>query len=373
MAWKEETIMSQKLAFIQAVLDGGKPFTQLCKDFQISRQTGYNVLNIYKSQGEASLQPRSRAALYCPHKTQSATEEAIIATRVKHPTWGARKIYAVLHPKLPNCPSITTISAILKRNGFIKIEESLKRKKLKRFERDYANELWQMDFKGKFHLLNKQWCFPLTIVDDYSRFSPCIKACANEKNNTVFQHLFNIFKEFGLPEQINVDNGNPWGNSRLYQYTQLTIWLMRLGIKVTHSRPKHPQTNGKVERFHRTLKKDVITPNDIKDFGHAQVLFDKWREIYNYERPHEAIGMQPPVKRYKPSPRAMPEKLPRIEYEEDAIVRKVRGNGAVSYGNKEFLIGRAFRGLDVQIKPNEINRVIEVFFNKSRVYICSLQ
>lgn len=143
---------------------------------------------------------------------------------------------------------------------------------------------------------------------------------------------------------------------------------MRLGIKVTHSRPKHPQTNGKIERFHRTLKKDVISRNKIIDFIHAQKLFDEWRDIYNNERPHEALGMLVPAKRYQPSKIAMPQNLAPIEYSEAAILYKVRGNGYVSYKNKEYLVGQGFNGLFIEIKPDKVSGLIKIYFGKNKIY-----
>lgn len=372
MAWKSGTIMSQKIAFIQAIKKGQKSFKQNCQDFGISRQTGYKTLHRYQELGEEGLIDRSRAPLFIPHKTPPEMEERIVKLRIKYPTWGARKIHAYFKTNLEISPSIGVISDILKRNGYIKREESLKRKKLIRFEREKSNELWQMDFKGKFKLETAQWCFPLTILDDYSRFSLGLKSCANEKTQTVFKHLNAIFSEYGLPNQINVDNGNPWGGSSLTTHTTLTIWLMRLGIKVTHSRPRHPQTNGKIERFHRTLKQDVLSKNEIKNFEHAQELFDAWRCIYNNERPHEAIGMITPSKRYEVSKKQMPEKLPFVEYDEGAIVRKVRGNGGLIFKNKEFIIGKAFRNLPIQIIENEAMKTIEAYFGNNKVFICAL-
>jgi hypothetical protein len=199
-----------------------------------------------------------------------------------------------------------------------------------------------------------------------------LKSCANEQSSTVFQHLSSVFREYGLPNQINVDNGNPWGHSSGAKYTPLTIWLMRLGITVTHSRPWHPQTNGKIERFHRTLKNDVISRNKIKDYEHAQNLFNEWRETYNHVRPHQAIGLLKPAQRYKPSNKAMPSTLPMIEYDEGAIVRKVRGNGGLMYNNKEFLVGKGFRGLNLLIKPNELQKTIEIYFCKTRIFVSTL-
>jgi len=368
MAWKEETIMSQRLSFIQAVLEQKKPFSHICRDFGISRQTGYKTLNSYQLKGEEGLCPGSRAPLSSPNKTSSELENEIFLLRAKYPTWGARTMHAFLSNTQNKIPSISTISAILKRNGYISTEESLKRKAHIRFEREYSNDLWQMDFKGRFHLETKEWCYPLTIVDDYSRFSLCLQSCKNEKTNTVLQHLYKVFCEYGLPNQINVDNGNPWGHSSGVRYTSLTIWLIRLGIKVTHSRPWHPQTNGKIERFHRTLKNDVISRNKIRNYKHAQNLFDEWREVYNYIRPHQAIGLLTPSQRYKPSRKSMPSSLPSIEYEENAIVKKVRGNGGIIYKEKEYIVGKAFRGLNVQIKPNEIHKKVEIYFCTDRIY-----
>ncbi len=158
-----------------------------------------------------------------------------------------------------------------------------------------------MDFKGKFLLANQRTCFPLTILDDHSRFSLCLHACPNERYLTVQESLSDIFQRYGLPQQFNVDNGHPWGNSNLSKHTRLTVWLMRLGVRVSHSRPGHPQTNGKLERFHRTLKKDLLAQHALLDFPHAQTLFDEWRELYNHQRPHEAIGMLTPAIRYQPS------------------------------------------------------------------------
>lgn len=368
MPWKEETIMSQKVHFIQSVLENKKPFSQLCKDYQISRKTGYLILNSYNQHGLAGLKPKSKSPHHKPTKTSDQIEEEIIKARIKY-SWGPKKIETYLKNKnTTNVPSISTIAAILKRRGYINPEESLKRQKLIRFEREFSNDLWQMDFKGKFQLENKKTCYPLTILDDYSRFSIDIRSCSNERHGTVFHYLNRVFMEYGLPKQFNVDNGNPWGHSQLLKHTALTVWLMRLGIKVTHSRPYHPQTNGKIERFHRTLKKDVISRNKIVDFSHAQKLFDEWRKVYNEERPHEAIGMLVPAKRYQQSTIKMPEKLPRVEYDDGSAIFKVRGNGYVTYKGRECGVGEAFKGLFVEVKEEEPFGIIEIYFGKFKIH-----
>ncbi|MDP3792565.1 MAG: IS481 family transposase [bacterium] len=361
--------MSQKKAFIESVLSGEETFRQVCNVFQISRQAGYKLLKRFKQEGYSGLQTRARKPHTIPHKTSSKIEDKIIKLRIKQPTWGARKIEAYYERQGIQMPCRSVITDILKRRGYIDREESLKRKKLIRFEKETHNELWQMDFKGCFAMLNLERCYPLTILDDHSRFLLCIYACKGEKRLPVQKRLKHVFEEYGLPEQINVDNGNPWGNARLFKHTQLTVWLMRLGIKVSHSRPRHPQTNGKLERFHRTLKNDVIKRNEIKNLPHAQHLFTQWREIYNNVRPHEALQMLTPHERYQPSIRKMPAILPSIEYADGAVVRKVRGNGGFSIDGKEFFPGEAFQGLPVEVRKNEETKTIEVFFCRTRILL----
>lgn len=369
MPWKEETIMSIKEDFVKRALAKEISFSHLCNEYQITRKTGYRLMNEYYQQGMKGLLPKSKKPLSSPYKTELEIEEAIVTTRFKYPTWGARKILRYLTNKgMKSLPAASTTTAILKRYNLISIEESLKRQKLIRFERENPNDLWQMDFKGKFQLLTKQICYPLTIIDDHSRFSLCIKASQNEQFLPVKQRLINVFQKYGLPNQINVDNGNPWGNSKLLRFTALTVWLMRLGIRISHSRPRHPQTNGKLERFHRTLKNDLILRHPMRSFSHAQKLFDNWRHDYNHERPHEAIKMEVPAKCYQASKKEFSVQPPRIEYNDNAIVRKVRGNGYISYKNQEYLVGEAFKEHLVEVKQDEINRSIELYFGQFNIY-----
>jgi len=369
MPWKEETIMSLKEEFVARALAKNQTFTSLCAEFGITRKTGYLLLGRFEQEGLSGLLPHSKKPLSSPSKTEEHIEELIIETRIKQPTWGARKILRHLsNKKISGLPAASTISDILKRNNFISIEESLKRKKLIRFERENPNDLWQVDFKGKFQLLTKQTCYPLTMLDDHSRFSLNIKACKNEQFLPVKMHLTYAFKKYGLPNQINFDNGNPWGNSKLLPYTALTVWLMQLGIRVTHSRPRHPQTNGKLERFHRTLKEDLISRYPMRSFVHAQKKFDQWRHQYNQERPHEGIDMDVPVARYQASLKLMPAQLPAIEYDDGVIVRKVRGNGYISYKGKEYLIGEAFKNHLVQVNLDEMTKELVIYFGKFQIY-----
>lgn len=369
MPWKEETIMSLKEDFVLRAMSKNEPITKLCREFNITRKTGYRLIERYQKEGIAGLTPRSKRPLSSPNKTTDQIEDAVVNLRHQQPTWGPRKLIKYLSNKgYTELPSLSTVNSILKRNNLIEIEESLKRKKLIRFEREHPNELWQMDFKGKFQLLTKQSCYPLTIIDDYSRFSLSIKACPNERYLTVKKQLIHVFGTYGLPNQINVDNGNPWGNSKLLQHTALTVWMMRLGIKISHSRPRHPQTNGKCERFHRTLKNDLILRRPMKSFSHAQKLFNEWRHLYNYERPHEAIDMDVPVNRYVCSRKSLPDKLPQLEYNNNAILRMARGNGYISFDGTEYLVGEAFKGSHIEVKLNEPEQSISLYFGQFKIY-----
>jgi len=374
MPWKEITKMSQKEEFIRRALTAAKPFSVLCNEFNISRKTGYKILKRYECEGSEGLKLHSRRPLSNPNKTPQEIVDKILSIRSKHTTWGARKIRSyLLKKKVENLPAPSTMSEILKRHGYICEEESLKRQALSRFERLSSNELWQMDFKGHFQLGTKESCYPLTILDDYSRFSICLHSCKNESLFTVKNQLICVFKQYGMPLQINVDNGIPWGNSSLVKHTKLTVWLLQLDVLVTHSRPRHPQTNGKNERLHRTLKEDILKKQKIDNYLHAQKVFDQWRHIYNYERPHEAIGMLVPADRYKLSTRNMPEKLPAIEYNNGAIVRKTNDKGVISYQGHDYHVGKAFAGSYVEVRSNELNGLLEVYFGKYRVYQCGLK
>lgn len=373
MPWKVETTMSLKESFIRQALKEEESFSSLCKSYQISRTAGYLLLNRYKKEGLSGLNSRSRAPHRSPSKTSLKIEEQILAVRVQHPTWGARKIKAyLLRHGILELPAVSTITEILRRNGFLSEEESLKRQAFIRFERENCNDLWQMDFKGYFKLQSQEICHPLTILDDHSRFALELQACRNQQYQTVKERLEIVFKTYGLPNQINVDNGNPWGNPGGQSHTKLTVWLLRLGVRVSHSRPYHPQTNGKDERFHRTLKSDVISRYELSDFKYTQKIFNKWRDIYNYERPHEAIGMQVPGERYKESPRVMPDRLKDIEYATEAQVRKVRANGFISFNGKEYLVGKAFKRFYIEVRVNYPCEQLDLYFGEYKIYTYDL-
>jgi hypothetical protein len=192
----------------------------------------------------------------------------------------------------------------------------------------------------------------LTVLNDHSRYNRVLAACQNEQRGTVQTALERTFRRYGLPRRINTDNGAPWGTMAGEGLTALAVWLIRLGIKLSYNRPRHPQTNGKDERFHRTLKAEVLATRHFDDLSEVQTAFDRWRNIYNSERPHEALSMQTPVERYRPSGRAMPTILPPIEYGPDDQVRKVQQGGFISWRNRLIRVSKALVGQPVALRPS---------------------
>jgi transposase InsO family protein len=367
MPWKEETIMSLRTDFVRLALLEERNMSQLCHDFGISRKTAYKWLRRYAAEGSAGLGDRSRRPHHSPGQTAEGVEAIILQVRQEHPCWGGRKIRAwLLRRGGEGLPSPSTITAILRRHGQLDAEESPKHRPFQRFEMEQPNQLWQMDFKGYFLLANGSYCHPLTVPDDYSRFLIGLRACVDQTYPTVQQHLTAMFRHYGLPERMLMDNGSPWGDASS-PHTVLTTWLIRLGITVSHGRPRHPQTQGKDERLHRTLQEELLNQFLGADLPTCQCSFDSWRELYNTERPHEALGMCPPISRYQDSPRPFPEQLPPILYDTRDAVRKVDRGGKVSYCNRVCYVGKAFRGCPVAIRPTLDDGLFEVFFCHQRV------
>jgi transposase InsO family protein len=367
MPWKEVTRMSLRLEFVNLAEKEGIPLAEICRRFGISRKIGYKWLERYAMEGIMGLQDRTRRPQNSPRRTPDAMEEAVWAVRQEHNTWGGRKIKARLQTLgWPHVPAASTITEILRRHGCLDLEESQKHRAWNRFEAEAPNRLWQMDFKGHFEAAEGR-CHPLTVLDDHSRYALCLQACPDEKGITVRQYLILVFRRYGVPEKILVDNGSPWGSDGDHPFTLLTVWLMRQGIRVLHSRAYHPQTLGKDERFHRTLWAEVSQYCGGLNLEACQERFAGWREIYNFERPHEALEMATPASRYKPSSRSFQESLPPIEYSLGDKVRKVQQGGKISYRNREYALPKAFYGQYVALRPTAQDGVMDVFFCNQKI------
>ncbi len=367
MPWKEVTVMSLREEFVKFALADGSNISELCRRFDISRKTGYKWIERFLTEGFSGFADRSRKPMTSPNKTSQIMEEAVLSIREQHPAWGGRKIRKRLQTLgWTGIPAASTITAILQRRGCINPVESLKHKPWQRFEADVPNDLWQMDFKGHFDVVQGR-CHPLTVLDDHSRYALGLRACNNETATTVRQNLIQVFRRYGLPKSLLVDNGSPWGSNEQHRYTPLTVWLIRQGIAVIHSRPYHPQTLGKDERFHRSLKAEVAQYCVGLSLDDCQRRFDTWRDVYNLQRPHQSLDMQVPADRYLPSPRRFQEKLPPIEYSPDDKVRKVQKGGWISYQGKEYRIPKAFYGERVALRHTALDGLLDVFFCNQRI------
>jgi transposase InsO family protein len=339
----------------------------LCKRFEISRRTGYKWLARYRAEGEAGLADRSRRPYRMRQPTSSKTEKTVLALRDAHPMWGARKLRRrLLDQGHKTAPAASTITNILNRHGRIASYDSRPRYD-RRFERAEPNELWQMDFKGEIALTSGARCHPLTVLDDHSRYSLVLAACADQCRETVQHELRIAFRRYGLPWAILTDNGPPWGSSVQGPQTQLSVWLMDLDIAVLHGRPYHPQTQGKEERFHRTLKREALQGREFSSNLHVQKTLTPWREVYNHERPHEALGLATPASRYRMSDRSYSDRMAAFEYDASFIVRRVDATGRVVFQNREYFFSSAFAKRDVGVRATESDGLWSVYYRSFRV------
>jgi transposase InsO family protein len=349
MPFKEVSKMSLKKEFVVLGFQPGANISELCRRYGITRPTGYKWLRRFDRHGDDGLAERSRRPLRSPRKVDEATEELIISMRDERPSWGARKIKRYLENiGCSGLPSPSTITEILRRNGCL--NEKGGAKKWKRFESDEPMVLLQMDFKGHFKMGSGR-CHPLTVLDDHSRYLLDLGACGNEKAATVKTRLKEVFRRYGLPRAIITDNGPPWGMAgQPASLTDLGLWLIRLGIELKRAGAYHPQTMGKIERLHRTLKAEVIQARQFRSLSDCQRSFDEWREEYNFERPHEAIGMITPSERFRISDIVFPETMPEIEYSPGDKIRKVSAGGTICFKAKRYRVGKGLKGSPVAVR-----------------------
>jgi transposase InsO family protein len=364
--------MDQRREFVRLAMLEGVNRRELCKRFGISRDTGYRWLARHVA-GDTVLADRSRRPHSSPGHCAADLEARVLAVRDAHLAWGARKIAWCLRRDGVEPPAISTLHQILRRHG--RIQEPIGgAPATQRFEKEAPNLLWQMDFKGWVRLAGDVRCHPLTIVDDHSRFAVCLAACANEQGSTVQSRLEVTFGRYGLPDAVFVDNGGPWGDGGGAPWTRLGVWLLKLGVDVVHSRPYHPQSRGKNERFHRTLKTEVFSFELFRNLRQAQHALDRWRIVYNFDRPHEALDFAVPASRYRPSIRSMPARLPQVEYDEREIVRLVpTTKDYVSYKGRHWKVPQAFRGERVAIRRRSCDGHYGIFFGAREIATIDLR
>lgn len=358
MPWKACTVMSERSELVKLAQSGVVSVAELSRRFGVSRKTVYKWLCRHEESGQEGLRDLSRRPQQTPGKTSEAMEEQIVVLRRKYPGWGSRKLRLVLLQQgVTDLPSASTITMILHRHGLISASAS------------EAREPWQMDFKGHFALREGGRCHPLTMLDDHSRYCVALEACANEQGKTVRQSLVATFRKYGIPRRMLMDNGSPWGNCEGQPWTRLTVWLVRIGIRVCHGRAYHPQTQGKEERFHRSLKEELLQWHEFANLASCAEKFAPWRAEYNQIRPHMALNWAVPSSRYQASVRSYPEKLPKLEYLSGDEVRKVQNGGWIHLRSREWRLPKAFKGESVGIRPSGQDGISEVWYAGQRLGI----
>lgn len=352
MPWHARDTMSLRREFVEMATQEGVNRRELCRRFGVSPKTAYKWLDRFSREGASGLSDRSRRPQTSPDHTAPELEAAVVGVRKQHPAWGGRKIARRLRDLDGTVIAPSTVTSILHRHGLITDEASAQATAWQRFEHAEPNQLWQIDFKDYFDT-PAAWCHPLTALDDHSRFNLVIKACPRTDYRTVQPWFIEAFRRYGLPVRINADHGAPWGAPRepAHGLSRLSVWFIRLGIRVSHSRPRHPQTNGKEERFHRSLKAEVLNGRRFDNLEIVQHSFDRWRPVYNCERPHEALDLATPASRYRPSPRPYPEVLPAIEYGPDDAVYRVPPNGWLRMARRRIKVSNALTGLPIAVRP----------------------
>ena len=360
MPWNDVTRMDLRREFVTLAEQGTVPFAHLCHRFGISRKTGYKWLARAAAAGEAGLVDQSRRPHHSPGITPPTVTARIRIVAQAHPSWGGRLIrHALLNQGLSAVPAASTITTILRREGLCTPERPAPRPVI-RFEADAPNHRWQMDFKG-WTATRTGRLTPFTLLDEASRFVLHLEHVPDGTLATVQALLTDAFRRYGLPWQLLADNGPPWGSSHPRILTRMDVWLLRLGVRPLHGRPLHPQTQGKIERFHRTLTRDVLQqPFDSP--AQAQVALDAYRVVYNHERPHSALGFRTPADCYRLSPRPFPEQVPPILYDDAVPVRRVSAKGTIRYQNRVVFLSEALQGFPVGIVPTRIDGVVQVHF-----------
>ena len=340
MPWSQTSPMDQRTQFIADFLRDSLSMSELCALYNVSRKTGYKWIERYLAHGPAGLQEVSREPHRHPNQTPEQIVRALIEVRGHHPSWGAKKLLTVVQRRHPSwsLPGRSTVCDILSRNGLVP---------KKRYRRAIGhpgrptsamltpNDVWSADYKGQFKTCNGVYCYPLTVTDNCSRFLLGCQALTSTSVHEAKPVFTRLFKEFGLPRRIRTDNGVPFATNTLARLSQLSAWWVRLGVLPELIEPGKPQQNGRHERMHRTLKAETTRPPAAN--GRVQQRrFNRFREEFNQQRPHEALDMATPAARYEPSPRSMPNKLPPLEYPDRFEVRYVSANGGIRW-NKQWV------------------------------------
>jgi transposase InsO family protein len=360
MPWHQTNPVNERVKFVAAAQSGRKSFKELCEEYGVSRKTGYKLLDRYERDGPEGLRDQSRAPLTHPNQTPMELETAILRVRKAHPTWGSKKILAILErDRDPDeLPARSTVDAILSRAGVVTPRRARPRRQPSSPPVVHAfapNDVWSIDYKGWFHVGDGTRCDPLTVNDVHSRSSLECRALVAPKLEDVRYRLETVFWERGLPKFMLSDNGPPFGSVGLGRLSRLGVWLLRLGIQPVFIEPGRPDQNGRHERFHETLKAETATP-PRPSIRAQQAAFTKFQRFYNEERPHEALGMRVPAELYAPSPRRMSCVLREHEYPGRFEVRRVRHDGSIKWKCGYLFVGEAMAGEQIGLQFTDDER-----------------
>jgi transposase InsO family protein len=344
--------MNERMVLIVEYQSGNYSLSELARRRGISRKTAYKWIERYECDGARGLEELSRAAHHHPNATSAEMEEAIWDWKERRPLWGAPKIHSKLR-HLADCPAESTISNVLKRHGLTR--------RVRRPVRCtpspgpllvpmQPNEVWCADFKGWIRLGNGQRCDPLTLSDGFSRYLLCCRGLQGTQTGLVQPWFEWTFRRNGIPAAIRTDNGPPFASVGLGGLSPLSVWLMRLGIRLERIQPGHPEQNGRHERMHRTLKEATARPAR-ENLQAQQRAFDRFVRDYNHDRPHEALGQQPPASVYRPSNRQYPSRLIEPEYPIDWQVRAVRSNGEIKWKGQKLYLSEGLMGQRIALEP----------------------
>ena len=376
MPWKARSVVNERMMFVSRLQDGER-MSELCREFGISRKTGYKLLARFSEHGPTGLYDLSRARHTVRHRVSTQLEELLVEMRHKHPTWGARKLHAWLRSNVAglHLPAIGTISRVLRRQGLIKPRKRRTRHnvlpygaKIRRSSE--ANELWCIDFKGQFRLGNGRLCYPLTVTDHYSRFLLGCEALESTQGKPAREALKQVFREYGMPHAIRSDNGPPFASNSIAGLSELSVWWLKLGIVPERIEPGHPEQNGRHERMHLTLKQETTRPSS-QNLLQQQERFDHFVRIYNEERPHEALSDQPPATAYTKSERLLPKHDPEPVYPLHDLTKRVGRTGGISFGSprQHYKLGRVLAHEPIGLRELEDGRWLVTFAELDLGYI----
>jgi putative transposase len=355
MPWQECCKVDERMRFVALLLQGEK-MAVLCREFDISRKTGHKIFNRYRACGIEGLTDRSRRPYRQANRLPFQIETLIVQLKKEHSSWGAPKIREKLrrlHSEI-TLPAISTVHAILDRHGLVTHgrKRRYKAQGTALSAPTRPNDLWCADYKGEFMLADKRYCYPLTITDFASRYLICCDALATTKAVYAFTVFERAFKDFGLPQTIRTDNGLPFSSANaIFGLSKLSVWWLRLGINLERIKPGHPTQNGRHERMHLTLKKEATKPA-AKNFLQQQSRFDRFIQIFNHERPHEALAMKYPAELYVPSTRPY-EGVGDLEYPFHDRTLLVTECGRICFGRRKINLSQVFAGQKVGIKEIE--------------------